>query len=345
MFLPTLHAWQETSVVRRKGDVSMKFVTIDVVSDGHAGVLVGDNEVLDLTAHGQRDTLACWLPRTVRGILEAGDEGLAVARRVARGIEYVSAAERDRLREMRILRPYRETPLLAPIPNPRLILSVGMNYQHHLDEMRSVPRPRYPSSFIKALETLTGTAKPIVLPAQCSDMVDFEGELTVVIGRTCYNVSEDEAIKCVAGYTIANDVSARNWASPFFASENKFEAINTWSRNLMGKNLPTFMPCGPVLATSDEVGDPHELQLTTSLNGEVMQSTKTDDLIFKIPQIVSYFSKWYRLLPGDLITTGSPSGVGFGRNPKIFMKPGDVVDIEIERIGKLSNTVVGAVEL
>jgi 2-keto-4-pentenoate hydratase/2-oxohepta-3-ene-1,7-dioic acid hydratase in catechol pathway len=187
------------------------------------------------------------------------------------------------------------------------------------------------------MSSLTGSGKPIFVPPQCPDMIDFEGEFTFVFGKPCHNVSEAEAMSYVAGYTICNDVSARNWAPEFFAAKGNFEAIHSWERNIMGKLLPSFTPCGPVMVTADEIRDPHDLQLTTTLNGQVMQSTKTDDLIFKLPAQIAYFSKWYRFSPGDLVTTGSPSGVGFGRNPKVFMKAGDTIEVEIEGIGKLSN--------
>ena len=171
-------------------------------------------------------------------------------------------------------------------------------------------------------------------------MIDFEGEFCFVFGRVCHDVSADEAMDHVAGYTIANDVSARDWVPEFFGADGKFDAIHAWERNIMGKQLPSFTPCGPVMTTADEIADPHDLQVTTRLNGEVMQSTKTDDLIFKLPEMISYFSKWYYFRPGDIVTTGSPAGVGFGRDPKVFMKPGDVVEVEIEGVGTLSNPLV-----
>jgi 2-keto-4-pentenoate hydratase/2-oxohepta-3-ene-1,7-dioic acid hydratase in catechol pathway len=146
----------------------------------------------------------------------------------------------------------------------------------------------------------------------------------------------------VAGYTICNDVSARDWVAGVFQAEGRFGPILGWERNILGKQLPTFTPCGPVMVTKDEIRDPHDLQLTTRLNGTVMQSTKTDDLIYKLPQLISYFSRYYRLEPGDFMTTGSPSGVGFGRNPKVFMKAGDTIEVEIEGIGTLSNRLAAA---
>jgi len=173
-------------------------------------------------------------------------------------------------------------------------------------------------------------------------MIDYEGEMTFVFGKSCHNVSEAEAMGYVAGYTIANDVSARDWVGPIFTVTKPFEAIAAWDHNILGKQLPTFCPCGPVIVTKDEIADPHNLQLTVTLNGEVMQSSSTDDLIFNLPQIISYYSKFYRFSPGDIVTTGSPPGVGVGRKPPVFMKPGDVVEVEVEGIGKLSNTVVAA---
>ena len=170
-------------------------------------------------------------------------------------------------------------------------------------------------------------------------MIDFEGEFCFIFAKECNNVNEAEAMDYVAGYTIANDVSARDWVPEVFAAEGTFPAIQAWERNIMGKQLPGFTPCGPYLVTKDEIKDPHDLKLETRLNGEVMQSTSTNDLIFKIPQIIAYFSQWYRFQAGDIVTTGSPAGVGFGRDPKLFMKPGDKIEIEIEKIGILSNTI------
>ena len=172
-------------------------------------------------------------------------------------------------------------------------------------------------------------------------MVDFEGEFSFIFAKRCHRVTADQAMDYVAGYTIANDVSARDWIPEVFSATGSFDAIHAWERNVMGKSFPTFTPCGPVLVTKDEIADPHVLQLTTRLNGEVMQSTKTDDLIFKIPEIIAYFSQWYCFQAGDIVTTGSPSGVGIGRDPHVFMHAGDTIEIEIEGIGTLSNYLVG----
>ena len=146
----------------------------------------------------------------------------------------------------------------------------------------------------------------------------------------------------VAGYTIVNDVSARNWVGGTKMAKQPMDAVHSWTRNLMGKQLPTFCPMGPVLVTRDEIADPHELKLTTTLNGEVMQSANTNDLVFQLPELIAYFSQWYQFLPGDVITTGSPGGVGFARDPQVFMKAGDVVAITVDGVGTLSNPIVVA---
>jgi|TARA_B100000029_G_scaffold37163_1_gene34955 acylpyruvate hydrolase len=247
--------------------------------------------------------------------------------------------EREALKQSNILLNWDEVSFLPPVPDPTIILSVGMNYHAHLKEMQNAPALPYPPAFLMTHQALNGSGKPIVVPPQCPDMIDFEGELCFVFGKYCYDVSENEAMDYVAGYTIANDVSARDWVAPVFKAEKPFEGISAWDRNLLGKQLPTFCPCGPVIVTKDEIPDPHNLQLTLTLNGKVMQSSRTDDLIFNLPQIISYFSKWYRFSPGDIVTTGSPPGVGAGRNPPVYMKSGDLVEVEIEGIGKLSNPV------
>ncbi len=320
----------------------MKLVTIDSGAAGHPGVLIDDETVLDLALAGETIAAARLVPPSIRTLLEAGADGLALVRRVVAAVEGLSAAERSRLTGSGVLRALSQTPLRAPVPDPRLILSAGLNYRRHLAEMSGTPEPKNPTAFIKAACSLTGSGKPIPVPPQCPDMLDFEGEFTFVFGRTCHNIDPADALAYVAGYTICNDVSARNWVPEVMAAEGRFGAIQSWERNIMGKQLPGFTPCGPVIATADEIPDPHDLQLTTTLNGEVMQSTRTDDLIYGVIDLVSYFSRWYRFEPGDLVTTGSPAGVGFGRDPKVFMKPGDTIEVEIERIGRLSNTLQAA---
>lgn len=313
----------------------MKLATLDTGGSGSAALLSSHNELLDLTASG----LAEGIPARVADIL-GSEAALDAARAVLDKLEGLSADETQNLRDTGSLVALDSADLLAPVPRPNLILSVGLNYHRHLAEMAGTPAPAYPSAFMKTVASLTGSGKPIIVPPQCPDMIDYEAEFTFVFGRTCHNVSADEAMDYVAGYTIANDVSARDWVADVFAAKEPFPSILAWERNIMGKLLPTFTPCGPVIVTKDEIADPHDLLLEFRLNGEVMQSSRTDDLIFNIPEIVSYFSQWYRFEPGDIVTTGTPAGVGVGRDPKVFMKPGDRAEVTLEGVGTLSNPVV-----
>lgn len=318
----------------------MKLVTIDTLPNPHVGVLLEDGRVLDLAALKVVLSTAALVPNSMREILEAGDAGLDIVAQCLGQVETMTTDEKTILAEAAIISPLDDLPLLAPVPNPKLILSVGLNYWQHLEEMAGTPTPKHPAAFLKTRDSLSGSGKPIVTPPQFPDMIDYEGELCFVFGRLCHNVSEEEAMNYVAGYTIANDVSARDWVGEVFSSDQTFPAIHAWERNINGKQLPGFTPCGPVLVTKDEIADPNDLQIKTTLNGEVMQSTNTDDMIFKLPELISYFSQWYQFHPGDIVTTGSPAGVGYGRDPKVFMKPGDIVEVEVEGIGKLSNPII-----
>jgi 2-keto-4-pentenoate hydratase/2-oxohepta-3-ene-1,7-dioic acid hydratase in catechol pathway len=237
--------------------------------------------------------------------------------------------------------PRRRAKLLPPISNPGLLLSVGMNYHEHLKEMKT-PVPEKPAAFTKSVASIIASGQPILLPASHPDMVDWEGEFTVVIGKGGYRIPAAQALDHVAGYTIVNDVSARNWVAPIFSSTGIMGPIHAWEHNLLGKMMPTFCPMGPCIATRDEVPNPDDVKIVTRLNGEVMQDANTDDLVFSVAKLIEYYSQFYRFLPGDCITTGSPSGVGFGRNPKVFMKAGDTIEVEVSGIGVLSNPVKAA---
>jgi 2-keto-4-pentenoate hydratase/2-oxohepta-3-ene-1,7-dioic acid hydratase in catechol pathway len=234
----------------------------------------------------------------------------------------------------------KEVKLLAPIPNPGLVLSVGMNYHEHLKEMKT-PVPEKPAAFTKSVASIIGTGEPIRVPPANPDMLDWEGEFSVVIGKPCHRVSAAQALDYVAGYTLVNDVSARDWVAPIFKAQGVMGPIHAWEHNLLGKMFPTFCPMGPCMATRDEIPDPGNVRIQTRLNGQVMQDANTDDLVFSVVQLIEYYSQFYLFKPGDVITTGSPSGVGFGRNPKLFMKPGDVVEVEVKQIGVLRNTIQG----
>ena len=296
----------------------MHLVSFIKDKQARAGVLDG-GDIIDINACDRS------LPSTLKGILEAN--ALARVRRLLK-------SKKHRM-------PFRRARLAPPIANPGLVLSVGMNYHEHLKEMKT-PVPEKPAAFTKSVASIIASGEPILLPKAYPDMVDWEGEFTVVIGRACHRVTADKALDYVAGYTIVNDVSARNWVAPIFSAGGGMAAIHAWEHNLLGKMLPTFCPMGPVIATKDEVPDPDDVKIVTRLNGQVMQDANTDDLVFSIPKLIEYYSQFYRFRPGDCITTGSPSGVGYGRNPKVFMKAGDTIEVEVKGIGILSNPVKAA---
>lgn len=175
-----------------------------------------------------------------------------------------------------------------------------------------------------------------------SDKRAVPGVFSAVFGRPCHGVDAGEALEYVAGYTLINDVSARDWVAPVFAASGVMGPIFAWEQNLLGKQFPTFCPMGPVLATREEVPDPDGVDLQTTLNGEVMQSASTSDLVFGLAALIAHYSRFYRFLPGDVITTGSPSGVGYGRSPQRFMKAGDTIAVRASGIGTLTNPVVDA---
>lgn len=218
--------------------------------------------------------------------------------------------------------------LLAPV-NPVDILCIGLNYRKHAEEGKQAI-PENPVLFMKNSTAVQHPNHPIVLPRKLnSDKVDYECELAVIIGKTCHNVSKEEALDYVLGYTCANDVSARDW--------QRNGGGGQWCR---GKTFATFCPLGPHLVTADEIADPNNLKIKTVLNGDVMQDWNTDDMIFDVATLIEFLSGSTILAPGTVILTGTPHGVGFARTPPVFLKDGDRVEIEIENIGKLSNPVV-----
>ncbi len=217
--------------------------------------------------------------------------------------------------------------LLAPL-SPVAILCIGLNYRKHAAETNA-PLPQFPVLFMKGINTVQHPGGPILLPRRLhSRKVDYEAELAVVIGRACKNVSRAEALDYVLGYTCANDVSARDWQKEGGGSQ--------WCR---GKTFDTFAPLGPCLVTRDEIPNPNALRISTTVNGEVLQSSNTADMIFDIATLIEFQSASTTLLPGTVIITGTPEGVGMARTPPRFLQPGDSVTIEIEKIGKLTNPV------
>ena len=212
--------------------------------------------------------------------------------------------------------------LLAPVQPPDVI-AIGLNYKKHADELGN-KYPPAPVIFLKATSAVIGPSDNIILPAMAPNKVDNEAELTIVIGRTCHKVSEKNALDYVLGYTCGNDVSAR---------DAQLEQDVQWAR---GKSFDTFCPLGPWIETDI---DPDNVDISLRLNGQVMQSSNTCDMIFSCAELVSYCSQVFTLRPGTVIMTGTPSGVGVGRKPPVFMKPGDLVEIDISGIGTLANRV------
>lgn len=244
---------------------------------------------------------------TVLSLIEAGPAALSAAKAA------IATAPRV---------PLSEITLLAPIPRPPRIFAIGLNYASHAAESKMAVQ-KVPTVFMKLSSAVTGPDQPIVLP-KISSQPDYEAELAVVIGKPGYQIDAAKAMEHVLGYTICNDVSARDIQL----------STSQWT---LGKSFPTFSPLGPAIVTADEIPDPHTLDISLSINGEVLQSANTRDLIFKIPALIEYISSTTPLEAGDIISTGTPEGVGLGRNPQRWLKPGENVCITVERIGQLQN--------
>ena len=219
----------------------------------------------------------------------------------------------------------KEVKLLSPVLNPEKIICIGLNYRDHAQETNT-PIPDYPTIFSKYANSIIGTGEAIVIP-KVTDQVDWECELGVVIGKECRHVKPEDALQVVGGYLAVNDVSARDYQT----------RTTQWT---IGKTFDTFCPMGPVLVTADEISDPGSLDIRTVLDGEIVQQSNTRQLIFSVPDLIAYLSDVMTLKPGDVISTGTPSGVGFARNPQRYLTPGQVCRIEIEGIGALENPVV-----
>jgi 2-keto-4-pentenoate hydratase/2-oxohepta-3-ene-1,7-dioic acid hydratase in catechol pathway len=251
------------------------------------------------------------LPATLRQLLSL-EGGLHQARQAhQRGVEAGT---------------YTEGSLLAPIPEPGKILCIGLNYADHAAESGVEP-PEEPVCFSKFGNTIIGPEQPIRLPSVATQ-VDYEAELVAVIGRRGFAIPREKAFEYVAGYTNGHDVSARDW-----------QIGRPGKQWLLGKTPDTFAPIGPWLVTADEVPDPHDLRIQLRLNGETMQDSRTREFIFGIDQIIAHVSQLMTLEPGDLIFTGTPPGVGMARDPQVWLKAGDRVQVEIEGLGILSNPV------
>ena len=282
----------------------MKLATFTHARSTRIGVVVGD-EVVDLS------TAAPHLPTEMKAFLAAGADALAVAR----------AAEADGPRIA-----LSDVELEAPVRNPQKFLGAGLNYADHIEET-GFERPKYPTFFNKQSSCVHAPFAPVWLPRDERRLTDYEGELAVVIGRRCRRVPKDRAAEVIAGYTIVDDVSQRDWQR---------RAVTM----TLGKSWDTHGPMGPWIVTGDEVGDPHDLDLKTWVNGELRQDSNTKHMIFDCFDQVATLSTVCTLEPGDVIATGTPSGVGVAMEPKQFLQPGDRVRIEIARIGAIEHEFV-----
>ncbi len=254
---------------------------------------------------------------TVRALIEAGPTKLQAALENARRLLGGHEQELLQLADLEVG---------PPIPDPDKIICIGLNYADHAAESQQA-LPEYPVLFAKYRNSLVGPRDHIILP-RANTQIDYEGELAVVIGRTCKEVTAEDALNYVAGYTIMNDVSARDLQ--FLTSQ--------W---LAGKAIDTFAPLGPGIVPASEIPNPQELKIQTRVNGQVLQDATTADMVFSVARLIEFISTVMTLVPGDIISTGTPPGVGFARKPPIFLQAGDSVEIEIERIGLITNEVVG----
>jgi 2-keto-4-pentenoate hydratase/2-oxohepta-3-ene-1,7-dioic acid hydratase in catechol pathway len=212
---------------------------------------------------------------------------------------------------------------------PPVIFCIGLNYRHHAEETKA-KLPQFPIVFMKSPASVIGPGEPVVLPRHLrSDEVDYEAELAVIIGERCKNVVKADALRYVRGYTCANDVSARDWQKQWGGSQ--------WCR---GKTFDTFCPLGPRIVPACEIPNPNNLKIRTIVSGEVLQDWNTSDMIFDVPTLIEFLSGSTTLLPGTVILTGTPHGVGMARTPPRWLKAGDTVTVEIEKIGSLTNPVI-----
>jgi 2-keto-4-pentenoate hydratase/2-oxohepta-3-ene-1,7-dioic acid hydratase in catechol pathway len=281
----------------------MRFVTIQREGFTEPGVMF-DDQVVGIRGSGFDDLLS-----VIAGGPDAFD-------RVLRWVDSPPGGETLTL---------PDAVLTAPIPRPPKIICIGLNYRDHAEESK-LPIPEVPTVFAKFPTAVIGHHQPIVLP-KASAKPDYEVELAVVIGRGGRHIREEHWRRHVFGYTILNDVSARDFQM----------ATSQW---MIGKTFDTFAPIGPSIVTADEIEDPHNLAISLTLSGDLMQNSNTSNLIFKVPQLIAHLSSVFTLEPGDIIATGTPAGVGFARKPPRWLKPGDEVIARVAGIGELINPVI-----
>ena len=283
----------------------MKLLTIQ--PDLRLGIQI-EGGIIDVSAAGDAG-----LPTTPAAVLDGGEAALNALRALAANPPVSAVLANGSVQ-------------IGPcVPVPGKIICVGLNYARHAAESGAKP-PTTPILFSKFNNTIAGPGDAVPLPAAAVEY-DYEAELVVVMGKTTRDVSEADALDYVFGYCTGNDISARDLQM----------RTSQW---LLGKTLDKFMPIGPYLVTADEVGDPQTLKLKCWLNGELRQNSNTADMIFSVAQVISYANRYMTLEAGDIISTGTPEGVILGMNPKVWMKPGDEVTIEVEKLGKLTNVMV-----
>ena len=285
----------------------MRLVTLQTAAGLRAAVR-HDDHYIDL--HGTDVAF----PASMRQLLAAGPEVLDHVRRAGKRPDAVRV-------------PLAKARLAGPVPDPQKIICLGLNYRDHAAETKA-PIPREPILFSKYATAIIGPAEPIVLPAVSTE-VDYEAELVIVVGKRGRHLSATGALAHVAGYTIGHDVSARDWQ---LKKDGK-----QW---MAGKTFDTFAPMGPELVSADEVADPHNLGIRLRLNGQTMQDSNTRQMIFGVGPTLAYLSLVFTLEPGDLIFTGTPPGVGMARQPPVWLKAGDIVEVELDGLGVLRNPVV-----
>jgi len=313
----------------------MRLVTYQREDQPRTGAQL-DKQIIDLNRAyrlalqytGNEDELAvadARIPTDMIGLLRGGDTSLKATQEALAFVRSRLESNATELNRQGIVYAIDDVTLLPPVTHPSKVICLGLNYRDHAAEA-SMDVPNYPVLFHKVAGSLIGHNRPIVIP-RISSKIDYEGELAIIIGKRGKYIPEDEAYSYIAGYTIANDVSARDLQ--FRTSQ--------WTT---GKMLDTFGPLGPTLVTRDEVPDPHTLSIKTILNSQMLQNGNTADMIFHVPYIIKYISEIVTLEPGDVIMTGTPAGIGNTRNPPVFMKPGDTVTIEIGHLGALTNPIV-----
>lgn len=299
----------------------MKLLSFRADGDARLGLLTGGKivDVCNASMYLFKDSI----PSDMLSFLDEGESAMTKVKR----IEEVAQERWESLcSTSNIVFDGSKVEVLAPIPRPRKnVICLGLNYAEHSEET-GLSVPKYPIFFTKPPTSIIGPDAPLLFP-KSTDKVDFEAELAFVFGRRGKDVREDEAYNYLAGYTVFNDVSARDLQ----------RRHGQWFK---GKSLDAFAPMGPYLVTRDEVPDPHDLEISLELNGAVMQKANTRDMLFKIPTLIKFITMDMTVEPGDIVATGTPSGVGFTRKPPVYLQPGDIVKVSIEKVGVLQNRVV-----